>query len=189
MATHQNSQTNKGKQSLLLLCAAFIIPIVLAKLALEQQWFNYGVTNQGQLLEQELTLTDLGLSVEDYEHKWLLIYNLPEQCDINCQQVLHSVNNTYIALGKEMPRVTPIALTNESLNAEALSQINQEKWLFKPLNSQANELLKTPQILIVDTLGNVVLSHALPKTESDMPAFGKAILADFKKLLKYSRIG
>ena len=45
------------------------------------------------------------------------------------------------------------------------------------------------QVLIVDPLGNVILSHLPPKNVEQLPQFGKAILADFKKLLKYSRIG
>ena len=45
------------------------------------------------------------------------------------------------------------------------------------------------QILVADPQGNVFLSHEIPEKDSELSAFGKQILADMKKLLKYSRIG
>jgi hypothetical protein len=60
-----SSKLNKSRRSMLILLAVFIIPIALAKLALNQQWFNYGVTNQGQLIKNELTLAQLGLNIDE----------------------------------------------------------------------------------------------------------------------------
>ena len=48
MATAINPQA-KPKRSLLILMAAFIIPVVLAKLALDFNWFEQGATNKGAL--------------------------------------------------------------------------------------------------------------------------------------------
>lgn len=182
-------EQKKSRRSFIYVCCAFIIPIVLAKLALEQQWFNYGVTNQGQLLESGLTLEQLGMSEQDFDHNWLILYRLPKECDLQCQRTLASVNNTYIALGKEMPRVKPVALIFEALTAEQLAAIQSKRWHIQPIPSLARNLIKQPQIYIVDPLGNLVLSHVPPLESKDLPAFGKGILADLKKLLKYSRIG
>ena len=174
---------------MLILLAVFIIPIVLAKLALNQQWFNYGVTNQGQLIENELTLAKLGLNVDDYNHQWLMLYTLPERCDEQCEKTLISVNNTYIALGKEMPRVKPVALTQQSLTSEQSEKIQIKKWHIQAMPVLAKDIVTQSQVFIVDPLGNVILSHLPPADVEQLPGFGKAILADFKKLLKYSRIG
>jgi len=184
-----SSELNKSRRSMLILLAVFIIPIVLAKLALNQQWFNYGVTNQGQLLENELTLGKLGLNVDDYQHQWLMLYTLPKHCDLQCENTLMSVNNTYIALGKEMPRVKPVALTQENLTAEQTAKIQLKKWRIEPMPALAKAAITQSQVLIVDPLGNVILRHLPPENAEQLPQFGKAILADFKKLLKYSRIG
>ena len=183
------SEQKKSRRSMLYVCAAFIIPIVLAKLALELQWFDYGVTNQGQLLETPLTLEQLGLVTEDFDHHWLILYSLPQDCGFECQQTLSSVHNTFIALGKEMPRVTPVALVHQPLTTEQLSNIQPERWLIQPIPSLAKNIIEHSQALIVDPLGNLVLSHRPPQDINTLPAFGKAILADLKKLLKYSRIG
>ncbi|TWX71425.1 hypothetical protein [Colwellia sp. C1TZA3] len=184
-----SSELNKSRRSMIILLAVFIIPIALAKLALNQQWFNYGVTNQGQLIENELTLAQLGLSVDDFEHQWLMLYTLPVSCDEQCENTLVSVNNTYIALGKEMPRVKLVGLTQQDLRAEQAEKIQLKRWHIQTMPALAKSVITQSQVLIVDPLGNVILSHVPPKSAEQLPQFGKAILADFKKLLKYSRIG
>ena len=184
-----SSELKKSRRSMLILLAVFIIPVLLAKLALDQQWFNYGVTNKGQLIENELTLAKLGLNVDDFDHHWLMLYTLPENCDQQCERVLVSVNNTYIALGKEMPRVKPGALTQKQVTAEQTDKIQINKWHLQAMPMQAKNEIKQSQVLIVDPLGNVILRHLPPAKPEQLTVFGKAILADFKKLLKYSRIG
>ncbi|WDE05593.1 hypothetical protein SG34_001205 [Thalassomonas viridans] len=183
------SEQKKSRRSFIYVCSAFIIPIVLAKLALENNWFNYGVTNRGQLLEAGLTLEQLGLSKQDFDRNWLILYRLPKECELQCQRTLASVNNTYTALGKEMPRVKPVALIFDALTVEQLAAIQPKRWHIQPIPGLARNLIKEPQIFIVDPLGNLVLSHAPPKESKDLPVFGKSILADLQKLLKYSRIG
>ena len=54
---------------------------------------------------------------------------------------------------------------------------------------QAKQYIAKPQIFIVDPLGNVFLTHQLPENTEQLPQFGKQILADMKKLLKYSKVG
>jgi len=184
-----NTQRNKSRKSMMLVLFAFILPVVLAKLALEQQWFNYGVTNQGTLVENELTLEKIGLATADFEQKWLMIYAVPTQCNAECEQALVSINNTYVALGKGMPRVTPVALTLSELSPSQLAKIHAKKWHTQTMPALAKNIITSAQVLIVDPLGNIILSHKIPQQYQELPSFGKAILADFKKLLKYSRIG
>ena len=182
-------QLSKSRRSLLLVVAAFVIPIVLAKIALTQHWFNYGVTNQGELLSGENNLTELGLSGINTNKQWLMLVYVPRHCGENCLSALKSINNTYIALGKEMPRVTPVLLTDEGNQTDFSNHIHAAHWLLANYSQQAASVLTSDNILVVDPLNNVVLSHNIPKTANELPAFGKAILADMKKLLKYSRIG
>lgn len=182
-------QLNKSRRTLLITLGVFILPVVLAKLALEQQWFDYGVTNHGQLSEQELTLDDLGIEKESLNEQWLLLYRLPKNCDKLCQKTLLSVNNTYTLLGKELPRVTPVALFEQKLNENQQSNLRHHKWQQLGLPIEANKHISANQLLIIDPLGNVVMSYQAPKEEQGLVSFDKSILADMKKLLKYSRIG
>jgi hypothetical protein len=183
------TQQKKSRTTMLLVLIAFALPVVLAKLALTQQWFNYGVTNKGTLVENGLTLEKLGLAQKDFEKTWLIIYSLPKLCDQQCEQTLLSVHNTYVALGKEKPRVKHVALLQGTLSEKQRTRLQQKQWTIASASNETINELKKSQVLIVDTLGNVVLSHQPPTDVNEQAMFGKEILADLKKLLKYSRIG
>lgn len=185
----QTGVQNKNRRSLLLLLAVFALPIILAKFALEGEWLAMGVTNKGTLLTNELTLTQLGLETEKFNQQWLILYSLPENCEHDCQKSLEAVHNTYVALGKEMPRVTPVALYQSELSAEQLQQLSKSQWQLLSMPTQAKQYIYQPQVLIVDPLGNVFLSHKVPNNVEQLSQFGKQILADMKKLLKYSKVG
>ena len=62
----------KSRRVMLLVAGAFLAPIILAKLALMQGWFNYGVTNKGSLITTELTLAQLGLAKNDFNHAFMV---------------------------------------------------------------------------------------------------------------------
>lgn len=181
---------NKSRRNLLLVLGVFVLPVVLAKFALEQEWFEYGVTNQGALLNQEITLQDLGLSSDEFEdEQWLLLFRVPEECDDLCQKTLLSVNNTYVLLGREIPRVTPVALANESILQDQKQYLKHAKWKAVLMDPTAEKHIASAGLLVVDPLGNIVMSYQAPNEEKLLNGFGKGILADMKKLLKYSRIG
>ncbi|MBL4942572.1 MAG: hypothetical protein JKY81_13035 [Colwellia sp.] len=179
----------KNRRSLLLLLAAFVLPIIIAKFALDGQWLAKGVTNNGTLLTNELTLEQLGLDKAVFNQQWLILYSLPQQCDANCQKTLETVHNTYVALGKYMPRVSPVALYQEGLSTEQLQQISTSQWQLLAMPAQAKKHINKSQVFIVDPLGNVFLSHPIPSNIEQLPDFGKQIVADMKKLLKYSKVG
>ena len=180
---------NKSRRSMIMVLAAFILPIVLAKLALTQGWLDYGVTNKGTLVENELTLQKLGLEQADLKETWLVIYSLPQHCDTHCEQTLLSVNNSYIALGRERPRVKRVALSPQTLSPQQSERLTENSWTIIATPRRVTTLLPEPQVLVVDPLGNVILSHKPPADDDAQAMFGKEILADMKKLLKYSRIG
>lgn len=186
------TQQKKSRRSMILLVAIFVIPVVIAKLALTFHWFNYGVTNNGALVKGELTLNKLGVSEELSSPHWLIMYANFDTCNRNCEDILTNLTNTYVALGREMPRVKKVFLTNISLTSSQQSLLekpNSADWSVINMPIEAQNNLNESQILIVDPLGNVVLSHSLPEKNEQLPFFGKEILVDLKKLLKYSRIG
>lgn len=187
MSNLPNKHSNR--RSLLLLLAVFILPIVLAKMALDNQWLALGVTNKGTLLTNPLTLNELGIKTQVPDKKWLVIYKLPLQCNSSCLASVEAVHNSYIAIGKDRPRVAAILLNAESFSAEALEQLSRSQWLsVKPVDMLPNQTLQA-QVLIADPLGNIMLVHQVPDDTEKLPQFGKAILADMKKLLKYSKVG
>ena len=189
--TEHLKQRNKSRKSFIMVIIAFGLPILLAKLALELNWLEYGVTNKGQLLANELTLNDLGVdkAVITGEKQWLMMYRIPTSCDSFCQQTLMGVNNTYIALGKEMPRVTPIGIYQNQLSQKQLDLIRVKDWALQKITTKGLDTIEASKLYLVDPLGNVFMSHKLPTSTENIPSFGKAVLADMKKLLKYSKVG
>lgn len=187
-AQNKSSQY-KNRRILLMVIAVFALPIILAKFALNGGWLATGVTNKGNLLTNELTLAQLGIDKSAFEHHWLILYRLPESCDFDCQKTLETVHNTYVALGKEMSRVLPVALYQNEFSSEQLQHISKSKWQLLAMPTATKQRIDKPQVLIVDPLGNVFLSHQVPHNTEQLPQFGKQILADMKKLLKYSKVG
>ena len=182
---------NKSRKTFIMVIVAFGLPILLAKLALELDWLDRGVTNKGQLLATELTLNDFGIdktAIPD-DKQWLMMYVLPQSCDNLCQQTLIGINNTYIALGKEMPRVTPFGFYQTALSSNDLTEIRVKDWVIKKANDKALNTADIKKLYLVDPLGNVFMSHQLPLSTENIPSFGKAVVADMKKLLKYSKVG
>ena len=84
MATAINPQA-KPKRSLLILMAAFIIPVVLAKLALDFNWFEQGATNKGELLQPVENLQPL---LSEQSPKWRVMYIVPAQCGNECENAI-----------------------------------------------------------------------------------------------------
>jgi hypothetical protein len=187
--TSPHNSKNRNRRSLLLLLAVFILPILLAKLALENQWLDLGVTNQGKLLDQPLTLNELGIDQSEFGKQWLIIYRLPNVCPELCLHSIEVVHNSYVALGKDMPRVSPVLLKKNIFSDQQNKRLANSQWQVLTLTPQMNNLLQEAQVLIADPLGNIILRHQLPENVEQQPTFGKAIIADMKKLLKYSKVG
>ncbi|REL25237.1 hypothetical protein DXX93_00795 [Thalassotalea euphylliae] len=195
----KTSQNGNGRKHFVMVCIAFLLPVILAKMALEQQWFNYGVTNQGQLLATPVSLSQLSLTDIQTDKHWLMVFNVPTPCEKACQKSVNALSNTYLALGKEMPRVQAVLLNystaHASTNLATASGKNNEleihisRWQQFTVPALTHPELQHGKVFIVDPLGNVVMTHQPPQAADALPAFGKAILADMKKLLKYSRIG
>ena len=184
-----NVLRNKSRKSFLMVIAAFLLPILVAKLALQLNWLDYGVTNKGELLTTELTIADFGLELTSDKKEWLMIYLLPKNCDELCQQVLVGVNNTYIALGSEIGRVTPVGLYQTALSETQLSTIRVKDWQLTPASNKALTNANLSKLYLVDPLGNIFMSHQLPTHAEEIASFGKAVVADMKKVLKYSKVG
>ena len=184
-----DSKLRKSRMSLLLLLSVFIIPVVMAKLALDNDWFNEAATNSGALIDYELTLNDLDLSDEALQKKWLIISQISDNCLDECKQSLYGVNQTFISLGKEMKRVVPVGLYHTHLDQASISNLKAGVWQFNPATASVKKQLDMTKVYVADPLGNIILEYSQPKTKQEVLTFGKEMLSDLRKLLKYSRIG
>lgn len=180
-----------NKKGIIALVVVFVLPVVLAKLALDGEWFNRGATNKGELLDPIVQLTPIE---EPQEPKWRMLYILPAQCTQECTNALFSLTQVWQALGKESDRAESVVISTESSDKSPMEDLSAHQVirLLKSTDQSVNQVFKdmaTDGIFIVDTLGNVILRYPLQKEQQEAVLHSRDILADMRKLLKLSRIG
>lgn len=187
------SETTKPKRSKIpfILFAVFALPVIMAKLALDNNWFNRAATNKGELISPPLDMRPL---LSEQQAKWQILYVLPENCEQKCENAIYSVNQTWLALGKHMDRVEPVLLATQNSDSEKLSELNTQSNLILLMSDQqsVNNVFKDSSadgIFLVDTLGNIILRFPLYEEKQQAVLHSRDILADMRKLLKLSRIG
>jgi len=186
-----NTQNKNNKRSLILMIIVFVLPVILAYMALKFDWFNKAATNRGELLQPVIEASSL---IGDSESKWHLLYVIPTQCDDSCQNAIYSIRQTYLATGKESDRVSMLFLQTESSSQTAVSNISEfgGDYLLQKTEKNVNELFKSIDInaiFIADTQHNIVLRYPVTPDQQQAIMDSRDILADLKKLLKLSRIG
>ncbi|HHF0503265.1 cytochrome oxidase biogenesis cluster protein [Vibrio diabolicus] len=176
------SKVTKGRLMLIALVCMFALPAVIAKVILTQGWYQSGVTNRGVLVEPYTTLELLGQESPLKEHRWQLAYVLPNECTEQCRQQLYLLQQSHVALGKYQERVVPVLWQTELSGTVDVSMTTMQ------MNQSVTAKVKPGQMLIVDPLGQLVMSYS-PKPNEDLVSFNKGMLADLRKLLKLSRVG
>ncbi len=194
---------SNNKKSLILVAVAFILPVILAKIALDTDFFNRGVTNKGELLDPVLDLTPV---LAETEPKWRMVYVLPAECDLRCENTLFAMQQVHLSLGKHVERVVPVVISTESSPKLVLNRTfwqnvytrfgaHEGPHTIQMLNAKqkiVNDMFKNVElngIFVVDTLNNGMLKHPTFVDESKAVEGSRALLSDIKKLLKLSRIG
>lgn len=182
---------NSSKKGVIALVIVFAVPVILAKLALEMEWFNRGATNKGELLDPILQINEVD---SPSEPKWRLLYVLPSSCDSECNNALFSLTQVWQALGKESDRAESLVISTELSDKSPISDLeaHQVIRLLKTNSQSVKQVFKdtsTDGIFVVDTLGNIILRYPLQKEQQEAVLHSRDILADMRKLLKLSRIG
>lgn len=176
---------------MLLLAAIFLLPIILAKVALETEFFNKAATNKGELLTPPIEYPE----VLKREHPvWRLVFVLPEECNNACENSLYSLNQVWQALGKEQDRAEATILFTNNSDAQALDKVNDNgHFLVLPVDpdtlKQRFSEHSLMDVYVADTLGNIILSYQITSDQEQAVMKSRDILSDLKKLLKLSRIG
>ena len=175
----------------MIMVAVFVLPVILAFMALKMDWFNKASTNRGELLQPVIEAAEL---LEQSDIKWHLLYVIPKICDQACENAIYSVTQIYQATGKESDRVSKLFIQTENSSLSAVENIKKLHGAFLLQKSQenVNEVFKKTginAIFISDTLHNIVLRYPVTEVQEEAIMDSRNILADLKKLLKLSRIG
>ncbi|MFB9135394.1 hypothetical protein M1D72_06450 [Vibrio sp. AK197] len=176
----------KGRLMLIGLVSLFAIPVFVAKAILVNQWYQPGVTNRGVLIEPRVTYQSLGVDNPFEQQKWQLGYVLPEQCGAVCQQQLHLLQQSHIALGKYQTNVEPVVFVTPQSDT---SQLDDRKFTQVAVSPEFLSLVQHSEYVIVDPLGQLVMRYLHFSQPDDLVEQSKGILADLRKMLKLSRVG
>lgn len=188
----------KNKLTITALIVVFVLPVVLAKLALENNWFTKASTNRGTLLSTPIDASSLLESIDKHasgeQNTWKLLMTIPDECDLACQNAVLTITNVRTAVGRQVDRVDAVFFTTSTSDQAAVLKIQENKlgMIVDQDVKNVNKLFKNEginAIFITDTLNNVVLKY--PNTADTEQAImdGRDVLADLRKLLKLSRIG
>jgi hypothetical protein len=187
-----NIKKANNKRMMLTFAAVFLVPVLLAKLALENGWFNQAATNKGQLISPPLDATIIG--IRQSEPKWKLVYVLPAICNQTCENALYSIIQVRSALGKESDRAEAVVITHEKSDSKQLIILggNKNVRLLSSDLQSVKQVFKDESlegIFISDTLDNVILRYPLQSEPKKSVLDSRDILSDMRKVLKLSRIG
>jgi cytochrome oxidase Cu insertion factor (SCO1/SenC/PrrC family) len=194
-------QTKKNPYTPWFVVAAFVTPVALA-----YTLFFLGVTppafsNKGELLNPIIDVEAFALSDGSNQlmnrdditvHRWHMMVFTGASCDEACQQILYSMRQINIAVGKNAPRVRHMIVHLEQPDDEFKALIAKEHANARRAytDSQAVEaalqevgaLFRSNEIYIMDPLGNIMLRFTQDQSYKDL-------MHDLNKLLKVSQIG
>jgi hypothetical protein len=179
------TSVKKSRATLIGVILAFLIPVIGAKLVLDQRWYEGGVTNRGTMLEPPYPLGDFAQLLPA---GWRVALIDQGDCGDACMQGLYAINQLDVALGKETQRVSPVYISagNSQL---ALQQVPLVTAIEDAALVAYLSALPPQRIVIIDPWGNVVMHYPIFSNEEQMRAEAKNLLSDLRNLLKLSRIG
>jgi SCO1/SenC len=197
-----NKSTYKINWILCILALLFLIPVVSAWLIYYQRdQLEFNTTSNGTLINPPFSMTMLKLFTntgeafiqESLHRKWLLLYLQPT-CNDFCRTQLGRVQDSRVALGKDMVRVRTVLVTAPQENDEELQQYLRQNpdiiHLFAHHDAflELNDYLNSDEdsiennLIIVDPLGNAVIRY-------NSEIYSTVVYKDLQRLLKASQIG
>jgi len=186
----------RGRLTLLLIIAVFLIPLVAAYL--------YRPTgepgNHGRLVDPPHPLEAFDMTGVDGEPagldtltgKWSLIYLGGGECGEPCRDSLYKIERVRLTQGKHMDRVQALYLAPQSMAADTMSETlvqfkGLEGYRLTPAQLEAmapgyDLSAGDNRIYLVDPLGNLMMFYPAEADPNGMKD-------DLKRLLKVSQIG
>ena len=185
--SHAKTPGRRGRLQLLLLLAATIGPILLATAMYKWQfWVPESRNYHGELIGNGQSRADLGVQAD--EQRWQLLVSAPNDCAMDCQQLVYLARQINIGLGRDASRASHALAGAQPVNEAFQAKLDREYPQLQryPLDlsayAKASANLKDAQLWIVDPHGNLVLRY-------DARVKGKDLLNDLRHLLKLSNIG
>ena len=201
IAAANRDTTIRNLRTILALAALFVLPVAGSFwLYYGASWRPAGHTNRGELIRPARPLPDVALpivgaaaepsTVNVFSKRWALVYVGDGACDRSCRYALYVMQQTWLALSTDAPRVERVFLATENCCApSALSSAQAGLIIQNASVSSGVKLLaafprqdRNEMIFLVDPLGNLMMRYDLRRDP-------KGLLQDLRKLLQLSHIG
>lgn len=170
--------TSRKFFALFLGCA--LLPLLAAKISLEMGLFSQTSTNKGQWLEREIQLLPAARPLAAH---WRLVYVRTSDCNDECNQALHALQQIYIGLGRKQ-----LNLETVFLSAEKIPELAHYPAI-NVLNDVQPRAELDNHIVIVDQRGLVLLRYPAQGSDAQIKAVAKDIRSDLLRLMNYDRSG
>lgn len=170
--------TSRKFFALFLGCA--LVPLVAAKVSLEMGLFSKTSVNKGEWLEHEIQLLP---AAQPLAAHWRLVYVRASDCNYECDQALHAMQQLYTGLGRKQLNIEPLFLS-----AKEIPEFKQFPAINVLIDTQPQAELDN-QIVIVNQQGLVLLRYPVNGDSEQMKNVAKDIRADLLRLMNYDRRG
>ncbi|HCS65780.1 MAG TPA: hypothetical protein DIW64_17900 [Cellvibrio sp.] len=157
-----------------------LVPLVAAKASLEMGLFSQTSVNKGEWLEHEIQLLPAASPMAPH---WRLVYVRTSNCNHECDQALHAMQQLYTGLGRKQLNIEPLFLS-----AKAVPELNQFPAINALVDTQPQIELDN-QIVIVNQRGLVLLRYPVSGDGEQMKNVAKDIRTDLLRLMNYDRNG
>ena len=179
-------QRRRGRWQLILIVLMVVGPMILATGMYKLQfWVPEGRSYHGELIGNGQSRAELGVQAD--EVRWQLLVTAPQECSVDCQQLVYLARQIQVGLGREASRASHALAVAHPLSADYEAKLSREYPQLQRYPLDLSTYTKTvqgkgAQLWIIDPHGNLVLRYG-PTVK------GKDLLNDLRHLLKLSNIG
>ena len=187
MSDARTPQRRRGRWQLILIVLMVIGPMILATGMYKLQfWVPDGRSYHGELIGNGQGRADLGVQAD--EQRWQMLVTAPQECSVDCQQLVYLARQIQVGLNRDAARASHALAVAQPLSADYDAKLKREYPQLQRYPLDLGTYNKTvegkgaAQLWIIDPHGNLVLRYG-PTVK------GKDLLNDLRHLLKLSNIG
>lgn len=177
----------RGRLQLILILLVVVGPMILATGMYKLQfWVPQSRSYHGELIGNGQSRGELGVQAD--EQRWQMLVTAPQECSVDCQQLVYLARQIQVGLGREASRASHALATAQPVSADYEAKLQREYPQLRrypldlPTYTKATQGNGAAQLWIIDPHGNLVLRY-------DAKVKGKDLLNDLNLLLKLSNIG
>lgn len=193
------SIASKNKLIGLLIALVFLTPMVAAFVGyFYSDRLHFNTINKGTLIDPPVDISQLSwlntkhqsMHFNAWQPQWTVVYLAQQQCDTPCQQMIHTLQQIHIALGKKQPNVALLVILPENSASTLITQLqkqypqfafgylNDHDWTALTRTLPANAPLAVQGgVFILDPMSRLMMSYATVNNPKD-------ILSDLRKVVK-----